>query len=85
MPHRARLDRPIAEESARLQRLVSDLLELGRPLAPRAHALDLCAFVRRGATTTRRVFMLGSGWAIAEWLRGQLFTGFPWNPVGSVW
>lgn len=45
----------------------------------------LCAFVRRGATTTRRVFMLGSGWAIAEWLRGQLFTGFPWNPVGSVW
>ena len=24
-------------------------------------------------------------WAAAEWLRGHLFTGLPWNLVGSVW
>jgi apolipoprotein N-acyltransferase len=24
-------------------------------------------------------------WFLAEWLRGFLFTGFPWNPVGAIW
>ena len=30
------------------------------------------------------VLALGGGWAIAEWLRGTMFTGFAWNPVGVV-
>jgi apolipoprotein N-acyltransferase len=25
---------------------------------------------------------LAGGWAVTEWLRGTMFTGFPWNPVG---
>jgi two-component system sensor histidine kinase HydH len=33
--------RVIAEEAARLERLVRDLLDLGRPLRPRPHATDL--------------------------------------------
>jgi apolipoprotein N-acyltransferase len=28
------------------------------------------------------VLALGGGWAICEWLRATMFTGFAWNPVG---
>ena len=27
---------------------------------------------------------LAGAWAICEWLRGTMFTGYPWNPVGVV-
>ena len=30
----------------------------------------------------RRIFALAAGLGAAEWLRGTLFTGFPWNSVG---
>jgi apolipoprotein N-acyltransferase len=30
------------------------------------------------------VLALAGGWAIAEWLRATIFTGFAWNPVGVV-
>ncbi|WP_454886769.1 apolipoprotein N-acyltransferase [Sphingomonas oryzagri] len=32
-----------------------------------------------GAATMALLF--GAGWAVCEWLRGTIFTGFPWNPV----
>ncbi|MBX9930796.1 MAG: apolipoprotein N-acyltransferase [Methylobacterium sp.] len=35
----------------------------------------------RGA---RRLFALGFGLAACEWLRGHLFTGFPWNTLGMA-
>src|SRR6185295_7808220 len=33
----------------------------------------------------RRLLLLALCWTIAEWLRGHVFTGFPWNPLGHVW
>jgi apolipoprotein N-acyltransferase len=43
------------------------------------------ALVQRAQSTALRILLLGCGWTLAEWLRGQLFSGFPWNPIGSVW
>jgi apolipoprotein N-acyltransferase len=33
----------------------------------------------------RRLIVLALAWTIAEWLRGHIFTGYPWNPHGHVW
>ena len=33
----------------------------------------------------RQLVVLAILWTVAEWLRGHLFTGFPWNPLGHVW
>ncbi|HXG99226.1 MAG TPA: apolipoprotein N-acyltransferase [Sphingomicrobium sp.] len=30
------------------------------------------------------ILALAGGWAITEWLRGTMFTGFAWNPVGAA-
>lgn len=30
------------------------------------------------------VLALAGAWIVAEWLRGWVFTGFPWNPLGAI-
>jgi len=32
-----------------------------------------------------RAATLAGGWVLADLLRSVVFTGFPWNPLGSVW
>ncbi|HWD58756.1 MAG TPA: apolipoprotein N-acyltransferase [Stellaceae bacterium] len=32
-----------------------------------------------------RVLAFAVMWSVSEWLRGHLFTGFPWNLTGYVW
>ncbi|WP_421994760.1 apolipoprotein N-acyltransferase [Reyranella sp.] len=32
-----------------------------------------------------RLVVLAIAWTAAEWLRGHVFTGYPWNPLGHVW
>jgi apolipoprotein N-acyltransferase len=33
----------------------------------------------------RRLVLLAIAWTLAEWLRGHVFTGYSWNPLGHVW
>jgi apolipoprotein N-acyltransferase len=33
----------------------------------------------------RRLILLAIAWTVTEWLRGHIFTGYPWNPLGHVW
>ncbi len=33
----------------------------------------------------RRLLLLAVAWTVAEWLRGHVLTGCPWNPLGHVW
>ena len=39
----------------------------------------------RCAPGVSRVLGLALAWTLAEWLRGWLATGFPWNLIGTVW
>ena len=62
------------------------------PVAVPALALPLGAFtilpalaVRLAAPGWPRALAFAAAWTAAELLRGVLFTGFPWNLLGTVW
>jgi apolipoprotein N-acyltransferase len=52
-----------------------------------AAALGLTAYAARRLhlTPAARVCLFAVLWSGAEWLRGHILTGFPWNLVGYVW
>ena len=47
-------------------------------------ALAVLAAWHARARPLALVLALAGAWALTEWLRGWLFTGFPWNPLGAV-
>ena len=57
-------------------------LSLGLGLFTGIMALVARLFWRPGIS---RIFVLAGMWTLFEGLRGILFTGFPWNPVGNAW
>jgi apolipoprotein N-acyltransferase len=48
-------------------------------------ALAVAAAWHRNAPPFARALLLAAAWTVAEWLRGHLFTGFPWNLPAYVW
>ncbi|MAJ00224.1 MAG: apolipoprotein N-acyltransferase [Nisaea sp.] len=45
----------------------------------------LATHMLRSVHGTPSALILAIFWMLAEWLRGHLFTGFPWNLAGYVW
>jgi len=43
------------------------------------------AWLPGGRTALGRPFALAATWCLAEWIRGHILTGFPWNLVGYAW
>lgn len=48
-------------------------------------ALAIVAAHRRAAPPLARALLFAAAWPVAEWLRGHLMTGFPWNLAAYVW
>ena len=61
-------------------------LPAGLALFPAAALLVAYEATRRlHLAGTARILLLAVAWGAAEWLRGHILTGFPWNLVGYAW
>ncbi len=61
---------------------VAVLLPGGLALFPACVCALARAFWRKGPT---RLVLFAALWALSEWLRGHILTGFPWNLFGDAW
>ena len=58
---------------------------LGIPAVIAIYIACATAFLRFAPKGLVRIALFAASWAFFEWLRGILFTGFPWNGIGLVW
>jgi apolipoprotein N-acyltransferase len=61
---------------------VALLLPGGLALFPAVACAVCVSFWRPGSA---RIFLFGGAYAACEWLRGHIFTGFPWNLPAYAW
>jgi apolipoprotein N-acyltransferase len=50
-----------------------------------ALAMGLAWRFRRRVADFAFVLVAAAAWIVCEYLRGVLFTGYPWNPLGVIW
>ncbi len=50
-----------------------------------ATALSNMAFRLGGGSGSGRLFLFAAIWTAVEWARGRVFTGLPWNLIGTTW
>lgn len=72
-----------AETFAWLMPFAISLLPAGLSLFVAVLMVPAMTLWRPGSAS--RVLLLAALWCLAEWLRGHMFTGFPWNLVGLTW
>ena len=61
-------------------------LAIGMAVFPGLAALIANRIIRwRDVSWAGRGLVFAAAWVFAEWLRGWVLTGFPWNLAGSVW
>ncbi|HEX7854274.1 MAG TPA: apolipoprotein N-acyltransferase [Sphingobium sp.] len=60
------------------------LLSFYLAVYPALAALLAWRLARRGGALAL-TFVLAGGWALTEYLRSTMFTGFAWNPLGVIW
>ncbi|MEG0818524.1 MAG: apolipoprotein N-acyltransferase, partial [Brevundimonas sp.] len=72
----------VNKDQAWMAPFAASLLPMGLGLFFGAATALYRRFAPQGA---RRVLLFAALFALLEWLRGHVLTGFPWNPTGASW